>query len=149
MNATSVAVLLVGSGARRSRKLQDHLKRRGCDISFASSCGEALQVLRERHFDLVLSEFRLADGTAYELMPSLRGTDATMFFSKRVEAGCWWMSAIHEGRDCCDQPGMRPAQFTMRLDKILAYKASGKADGTGPGPAADTHAEAELQKNLP
>src|SRR5215471_17249335 len=106
MNTRTVEVLLVGSGARGSRGLQDHLKKRGCDISFATSCREALQMLRGRQFDLVLSEFMLSDGTAYELMPSLWGTGTTMFFSNAVEVGCWWMNPIYEGKDRSDAPGM-------------------------------------------
>src|SRR5437016_4409456 len=118
-NAPTVAVLLVGDGARNASILQDHLQRKGCDIFFAASCKEAQKILREHHYDLVLSEFILSDGTAYQLMSCLRGTDTTMFFSNAVEDGCWWLNAIYEGEDRSEEPGMRPAQFGIVLDKIL------------------------------
>jgi hypothetical protein len=44
-------------------------------------------MLRERHYDLVLSEFMLSDGTAYQLMSCLRGTDTMMFFSTWSNTG--------------------------------------------------------------
>lgn len=122
-NAPTVAVLLVGDRARNSPILQDHLQRRGCAIFFAASCKEAQKILRERHYDLVLSEFMLSDGSAYQLMPCLRGTDTTMFFSTAVESGCWWLNAIFEGEDRTEKPGMRPAQFGIVLDKILFDRA--------------------------
>jgi hypothetical protein len=76
-------------------------------------------MLRERHYDLVLSEFMLSDGTAYQLMSCLRGTDTMMFFFNVVEHGCWWINAISEGQDHSDGPGMRPGEFKIRLDEIL------------------------------
>ena len=141
MNNRTVAVLLVGSGARSARGLQDHLKRRGCDISFAASCREALQMLHGGQFDLVLSEFTLSDGTAYGLMPSLRGTGTTMFFSNAVEAGCWWMNAIYKGKDRSDEPGMHPAEFRTLLDEILLDRVPGKTKEAGSAGAVNGHAE--------
>jgi CheY-like chemotaxis protein len=76
-----VRVLLAGVGARSAPMLNDYLRKRGCEIALASSCKEVQRMLRERHYDLVLSEFMLSNGTAYQLMACLRGTDATMFFS--------------------------------------------------------------------
>jgi PleD family two-component response regulator len=78
--AQKVRVLLAGVGARSAPMLNDYLRKRGCEIAVASSCKEVQRMLRERHYDLVLSEFMLSDRTAYQLMACLRGTDATMFF---------------------------------------------------------------------
>jgi DNA-binding NtrC family response regulator len=119
MDVRGVRVLLVGNAPRKASTLEDYLLKRGCDICFASSKKDALELLRRRRFDLVLSEFMLSDGTAYQLMPPLRGTDTTMFFSNAVEDGCWWMSAIYKGKDHSEDPGMRPAEFRLLLDKIL------------------------------
>jgi DNA-binding NtrC family response regulator len=119
MGAGGVKVLLVGNAARKASILDDYLLKRGCDLCFASSQKDALELLRRRRFDLVLSEFMLSDGTAYQLMPLLRGTDTTMFFSNAVEDGCWWMKAIYEGEDHSEDPGMRPGQFRLLLDEIL------------------------------
>jgi DNA-binding NtrC family response regulator len=121
-NACTVAVLLVGEGARNAPMLRDYLRKRGCGIFFAGSYKDAEGTLRERHYDLVLSDFILSDGTAFQLMEPLRGTDTTMFFSNTVEHG-WWMNAINEGEDHSETPGMRPEQFRILLDEFLLDKA--------------------------
>ena len=121
-NAPTVAILLVGDGARNAPILQDNLQKRGCDIFFAASCKEAQKMLQEGHYDLVLSEFMLSDGTAYQLMPCILDTNTTMFFSNVVEDGCWWMNAIYKGHARTEEPGMRPAQFRIVLDEILSDK---------------------------
>jgi response regulator RpfG family c-di-GMP phosphodiesterase len=114
-----VTVLLVGNAARKASNLEDYLLKRGCDICFATSQKDALELLQRHRFDLVLSEFMLSDGTAYRLMSPLRGSGTTMFFSNAVEDSCWWMKAIYEGEDHSEDPGMRPAQFRLLLDEIL------------------------------
>jgi CheY-like chemotaxis protein len=124
MDSTGLTVLLVGKGARNSPVLQAHLEKRGCNVCFATSQEEAIELFHVRRFDVVLSEFMLYDGAAYQLIPPLLGTSTTMFFSNAVEDGCWWMTAVFNGQDCSGEPGMRPAQFTRRLDQILFDKLS-------------------------
>lgn len=124
MSSGRLTVLLVGEGARNSPVLQNHLEKRGCNVYFATSQEEAIELFHLRRFDVVLSEFMLSDGTAYQLIPPLLGTNTTMFFSNAVEDSCWWMTAVLDGRDLSADPGMRPAQFTNRLDQILFDKLS-------------------------
>ena len=119
MELRRVTVLLVERDARCTSALESYLLKRGCELCLATSKKEALEFLDRRHFDLVLSEFLLSDGTAYELMLQLLGSSTTMFFFNAVEDGCWWMNAIYEGQDRSQDPGMRPAQFKILLDKIL------------------------------
>jgi DNA-binding NtrC family response regulator len=128
MDVRGVSVLLVGNAVGKASTLEDYLLKRGCDICFATSQKDALELLQRHRFDLVLSEFVLCDGTAYQLMPPLRGTDTTMFFSNAVEDGCWWMNAIYEGEDHSEDPGMRPAQFRILLDEILFDRLLRKAN---------------------
>ena len=109
----------MGNAARRASLLEAYLLKRGCDTCFATSQKNALELLQGYRFDLVLSEFMLSDGTAYQLMPPLRGTDTTMFFSNAVVDGCWWINAIYEGKDHSEDPAMRPAQFGLPSDEIL------------------------------
>lgn len=135
MDVRGVTVLLVGSSARTSSTLERYLRKRGCDICFATSRKEALAMLQRCRFDLVLSEFMLADGTAYQLIPPLRGTDTTMFFSNAVEEGCWWMTAVFNGQDRSEEPGMRRAEFRIRLNEILYDKFLRSANDHTVGPA--------------
>jgi CheY-like chemotaxis protein len=68
MKARGVTVLLVGNSPRNASILEDYLLKRGCDICFATSQKDALELLQRHVFDLVLSEFVLSDGTAYQLI---------------------------------------------------------------------------------
>jgi hypothetical protein len=131
MQAREVTVLLVGKGVRKASTLEDHLARRGCVVYFATSVKEALGLFQKRHFDLILSEFLLSDGTAYQLHPQLLGTDTTMFVSNAVEDGCWWMAALFEGQDRLGEPGMRPREFKVQLDEILYDKFFSGPDTPG------------------
>jgi hypothetical protein len=128
MDSSGLTVLLVGKGSRGAPVLEKHLLKKGCDIFFAASKKEAGAFLERRRFDLVLSEFILSDGTAYQLMSPLLGTDTTMFVSNAVEDGCWWMTAVFKGQDRSGEPGMLPGQFTRRLDQILFDKLSRNAN---------------------
>jgi CheY-like chemotaxis protein len=119
MPVPGVTVLLVGDGARNAPVLEDHLRKRGCSICFASSKNEAMELLHDRQFDLILSEFMLSDGTALQFMSPLLGTKTTMFVSNAVEEGCWWMTAVFKGQDRTQEPGMRPREFRIRLDEVL------------------------------
>jgi hypothetical protein len=85
---------------------------------------EAIELLEHRRFDVVLSAFRLPDGTASELKAPFRGTDTTMFFSYAVEASCWWITAMYRGQDRSEEAAMRPKEFTVLLDEILSKKSS-------------------------
>lgn len=124
MDDVGSSVLLVGSCARKSSPLGRYLLKRGCKLSLAADKKEVIELLQRRRFDVVLSGFRLPDGTAYELMAPLRGTDTTMFFSFAVEDGCWWITAMLQGQNYSEEAGMRPREFTMVLDELVSKKSS-------------------------
>lgn len=124
MDDVRASVLLVGSCARKSSPLGRHLLKRGCHLSLAAGKEEAIELLQRRRFDVVLSGFRLPDGTAYELMAPLRGSDTSMFFSFAVEDSCWWITAMLQGQDRSEEAGLRPREFTMVLDEQLSNKSS-------------------------
>jgi len=123
MDVVGTSVLLVGSCARKTSALGRHLLARGCNVSLAGCKKAAMELLQRRRFDVVLSGFRLTDGTAYELMEPLRGTDTTMFFSFAVEDSCWWITALLQGQDRSEEAGMRPREFTKALDEQLCRKS--------------------------
>lgn len=128
MSSRPATVLLVHAEPRNLRRVRTFFEKRGCSIFVAASIAEALRSLQERRFDLVLCEFMLPDGTVYKLVPPLRGTRTTMFFSSAVEDGCWWLQAIHKGEDKSSRPGLRPAQFAELLEEILLDIASASAN---------------------
>ena len=132
----NVAVLLVAKEARTSDELRDYLKNWGCDVSSVGSLNSALGMLQSRPFDVVLCEFLLPDGTSYGLIPHLRNTNTTMFFSCDSADGCWWINALYEGQVRSRESGMRCAQFRDQLDRILVAKLFAKPKKMDPcGPA--------------
>jgi DNA-binding NtrC family response regulator len=137
MRAPGVIVLLVGNRTGAAARLENYLLNRGCDLCFAHTGKEALELFRRRRFDLILSDFRLSDGTVYQLIPPLRGTHTTMFFSIVVEEGCWWMNAVYEGQDRMDEPGMRNPQFKIVLDDVLFKKRMRSSEERRDTPVAD------------
>jgi hypothetical protein len=76
----TVRVLLVGLSASNSSKLQDHLRRLGCRVSMRKSCRDAARTLQRDGYGLVLAEFLLSDGCAYDLVPVILATETSMFF---------------------------------------------------------------------
>ncbi len=124
MDSRGIKVLLVGQTARSSLQLLQWLDNRGCQCHFASSCNDACILISQTAFDLVISQFDLQDRTAYLLMERLLGSTATLFFSKPVENGCWWLPMLVRGRECVGAPGLRPGEFLETLGKTLAYNAS-------------------------
>ncbi len=97
----------------------DWLERRGCECRIATSYREALAFLNTEAFDLVLSESRLPDGTAFRLVPWLVGSHTTLCFAVPVEDSCWWMPAIVHGRNCWGTAALRQSEFTEVLDQLL------------------------------
>ena len=70
-------------------------------------------------YDLVLSEFRLLDGSSYPLADLLVGSNTTLVYSYPVESGCYWLPAVRNGQSCWGARAMRPSEFVAYLDDIL------------------------------
>lgn len=99
--------------------LAARLKRWECEIDFASSCKEASTFVSDQRFDLVLSEYRLRDGSSDPLAASLIGSSTTLIYSYPVETDCWWLPAVKNGQLCWGSLAMRPNEFIGFLDDIL------------------------------
>ena len=123
MDSGGIRVLLVGQTARSSFQLVQWLDDRGCQCHFAGSCKDACVLVSQKAFDVVISQFELPDRTAYPLADRLMGSTTTLFFSKPVENGCWWLPMLVRGRECAGSHGLRPGEFLDTLGKTLAYKA--------------------------
>ena len=123
MDSRGIKVLLVGQTARSSFQLLQWLDNQGCQCHFASSCKDACVSISQTAFDLVISQLELPDRTAYPLLDWLRGSTATLFFSKTVENGCLWLPMLVRGREWVGAHALRPGEFRDMLGKTLAYRA--------------------------
>lgn len=118
MERSKPHILLVGEAAQASSLLAS-LDRRGCECSSATSCREALLMLRKREFDLVLCPTRLADGSLYPVMSLLEGSSTTIFYFYPVERGCWWLPVLRRGRICFGSGAYRGKDFVILLDETI------------------------------
>lgn len=124
MDIQPIRVLLIGENARGSLGLLPWLKKQGCLCQLARSYRDACELLSSTQFDLVLSEYQLADRTAFPLLDRLLGSPATLFFSTRVEDGSLWLKMLERGERCVGAPVLRSDDFVAALDKIMAIAPS-------------------------
>jgi hypothetical protein len=112
-------ILLIAASPTGVLFLVTRLKKWECEIHFASSYKEANTFLGSKIYDLVLSEFRLSDGSSYPLADLLVGSNTTLVYSYPVEAGCYWLPAVKNGQSCWGARVMRPNEFVAYLNDIL------------------------------
>ncbi len=138
--------LLVGISAASASTCVRWLQGHSCECHFATSYREACELLLQRHFHLVLSEMRLADGSAYPLLSRLEGTHSTLFFRVTVDRGCWWLPALLRGQSCWGAPGLRPREFAQALDDIVKGMKLAAQGRVVPEDAVDTHGIADYPR---
>lgn len=112
-------VLLVADNPLGVSFLAVRLDKWSCKVQVAVSCKAATAFIENTQFDVVLSQFRLRDGSSYPLAASLIGSNTTLVYSYPVETGCWWLPAVKNGESCWGSLAMRPSEFIVFLDDIL------------------------------
>jgi CheY-like chemotaxis protein len=119
MTNTTMDVLLVGQGFHvGTQALSDRLRQFGFRCHFADTMRAALQCLKSRGVDVLLSQMRLPDGSGFELVATLAGLPVTAFLSVSLEDSYLWLPAIDRGRDCWGQKMLQPADFTRALEQL-------------------------------
>jgi hypothetical protein len=78
----------------------------------------ALQFLKSRGVDVVLSQMRLPDGSGFSLVAILAGLPVTAFLCVPLEDSCLWLPAIDRGRDCRGEEMLWPADFARALEEL-------------------------------
>src|ERR1700739_2348568 len=112
-------VLLIGKSSRGCSSLSNRLRKRGCDCRTAISKQEVCQLLDHYTFDLVLGPIRLNGESLYPLIGWLVGSATTLFYSQKVENGCWWLPALRFGTNCFGAPALHPREFGTALDNLI------------------------------
>jgi hypothetical protein len=113
-------ILVMAENAQTPSSLAKRLRQVGCLCSFATSYSEALWLLRNRSFDLVLSPMRLQGITVLPAIDLLEGSRVTLFYSHAVERGCWWLPALRRGEKCFGSAAFRSSDFGSVLDEVIA-----------------------------
>ena len=119
METQNPKILLVSTTPTDVTALTTRFKRWECEIQYASSCAEAIELVRARPFDLVLSEFKLSGGGSSPLAKSLLGSNSTLIYSYPVEMQCWWLFAVKNGRSCWGAPALRTEEFLRFVEDFL------------------------------
>jgi len=119
MTVKTPKILLIAGSPMGISFVASRLKKWECEIHFASSCEEANAFVRKQRFDLVLSEFRLWDGSAYPLAALLIGSNTTLVYSYPVETSCWWLPAVKDGQSSWGSLAMQPSEFIGFLDDTI------------------------------
>ena len=88
MRVALTTVLMVGKGMRRAPHLERYLKGKGWDSQVEASIGQALSMIENLRFDLILSCVKLEHSAKLQLISSLVETGSSLFFSMAVEYGC-------------------------------------------------------------
>ena len=119
MTVKTLQVLLIAGSPMGMSFLAARLTKWSCEIHFASSCQEANAFLSTQKYDLVLSEFRLRDGSAYSLAELLWGSNTTLVYSYSVEDSCWWLPAVKNGQSSWGSLAMQPSEIIGFLDRTI------------------------------
>ena len=130
MTVKTPSVLLIANPMGMSF-LAARLKHWTCEIHFASSCKKAIAFVSNQRFDLVLSEFRLWDGSAYPLADLLIGSNTTLVYSYPVENSCWWLPAVKNGKSVWGSSAMRPNEFISFLEDTVREIRSRQTASSG------------------
>ncbi len=129
MHAEAPKILLVGRAFTPGSQFLERLCRNGGACAIAKSLEEARAALREKEFDLVLSDIALPDGSAVPLLSLLEGTLATLYFCVGVRDGCWWLPALARGQRTWGDAALRPPEFAHALETLLGEGMSHTAEG--------------------
>lgn len=114
-------VLVVDDASDAARLAQHHLVALGHGVTVAASVAEASRVLASERFDLVLSDYELADGTAADLVPKA-GSVPVLVSSAHLDGGT----------TCAGAAGTLPKPITREslrtaIERTLgAFRASTK-----------------------
>jgi CheY-like chemotaxis protein len=119
-------VLLVGERAINSQQLLRWLEDQGCRCRTVQSCLDACNLVSRTQFNLVLTDYELPDGTAFQLLDRLVGSSTTLFFSARVERGSLWVKMLDRGQRSIGEPVLQSDALTDALTRVLSVRASGK-----------------------
>lgn len=118
-------MLFVDDSPEPSASVARALSSLQCEWWYAASCEEALAAMEERTFRVVLSKFKLADGSGKRLIPAVQMASAWLFLSFPVEEGCWWIPVIEAGRLSVKVAALHSREFRSALVKIVKATVAG------------------------
>jgi len=112
-------ILLVGDSETRPYHLSERLAEWGGECQFASCRADVVSLIRSQRFDLILSRMRLSDGSAFELIPLVKGRPTSLFSYLPTKDGCWWLPLVRLGAECSSGPALQDSVFMKMLEGLV------------------------------
>jgi hypothetical protein len=119
-------VLLVGKGFEQAKTMLSRFEDRGCRYRCVGTLVEAVDLVRDQRFDLVLNAIYVDDCDGRQLREALLGSRATLLYSYEVEDGFWWILGLDKGRPCVGEaPAISSSEFSRAIDLIVTELEAG------------------------
>lgn len=110
-------VLVVGGSSKLFSGLMRCLENHGCHLWYAKSTEDALTLMDEHDFRLVLSTRPLKPNS--EILEKIGSSDCSVFYCFPVETSCWWLPAVARGKKCLGAPALRPSEFVNAIEEMM------------------------------
>ena len=119
MRISTARVLLVGKCLIGSTELYSFLEGLAARLHSSETVAGAGSLLRRRHFDVVLSQAQLPEGSARRLLRSPLTSLVSFILSFRAESTYLWLPVIWKGQHCWGTSALRPSEFRAKLHELL------------------------------
>lgn len=132
--AVNCRLLLVDDHGETLEVLERAFRRRGYSITVARSLGEALAAAQHEHFDVLISDIGLPDGTGMDLMRLLNGRQRLAGIAL---SGFGMEADLQQSREAgFSEHLVKPVSFP-RLEALVRQLAGEQAAGTQPARPQD------------
>ncbi|MCB1045137.1 MAG: sigma-54-dependent Fis family transcriptional regulator [Acidobacteria bacterium] len=118
-------ILLIEDEPDQRRIVASILKHEGCTVSDVESAEEALELLRDHVFDLVISDWKLPQMNGFELLKQVRQMDASVAFIMVTAYGSI-THAVHAIRHGADDYLTKPFEreaLLLAVDRAYAARS--------------------------
>lgn len=119
MRDGSISALLVGKQVQGCPELRCWFDSRRLTSEHSASFQEACDRIRQKQFDLIISEYQLPDRTAFPLLSVLAGSPATLFFARALKREFLLLLVVDRGRRCVGNPVVLSRNLHVALDRAL------------------------------
>jgi len=111
--------LVVGRNGSWGTPVLKSLEKFGTELLFVAPQTVTSEYVRKGAYNLILLDSTVPPEQRRQLASELIGSEASIFYTFPVENGCWWLPALHHGKDCHGTPAFRRNEFPFELERLL------------------------------
>ncbi|MCP4759715.1 MAG: response regulator [Planctomycetes bacterium] len=131
------SILVVDPNPAVRRMLEAHLSRQGLGVASCRTAHEAVELIEQAHFDLVISEAETPDGSGFDVLRHIQSRNSShriaTIITSDLEQPDRILRALERGADDYLTKPISPAMAVARATAILELQSSGLLDSAGPG----------------